>query len=272
MGTIIACGQFTPVPGDIRANTALMKRQASEAASRKAALIVFPELCLSGYLPAKEVKPLAVTQDGAEIARLSDVARESGISLCFGFAEKRADGALFNSMAFIDAGGRLHAVYRKVHLFGAEGEWAVAGDGFVCLDAGPFRLGMWICYDTRFPEAARAVALAGATLGIVGSAWLGPAEEWELALRSRALDNGMFTAGAALQGVSGTFTFHGDSLIVDPHGRVLARAAEGREEVIWAAYDPEEVKAFRARLPLLDHRRPGAYGPPRDAGAGGPVP
>ncbi len=272
MGTVIACGQFTPVPGDLRANTAIMKRQASEAASRKAALIVFPELCLSGYLPVKEVKPLAVAKDGTEIARLSDAAREAGISLCFGFAEKRADGALSSSMAFIDAGGRLRAVYRKVHLFGAESEWAEAGDRFECLDAGPFRLGIWICYDTRFPETARAVALAGATLGIAGSAWLGPAEEWELALRARALDNGIFTAGAALQGQSGTFAFHGASLIVDPHGRVLARAVEGREEVIWAVYDPEEVKAFRARLPLLEHRRPDAYGPPEDAGAGGPVP
>jgi predicted amidohydrolase len=272
MGTVISCGQFAPVPGDIPANTAVMKRQAIEAAGRGAALIVFPELCLSGYLPAAEIKPFAVTRDGAEMARLSEAAKEAGISLCFGFAEKRPDGALSNSMAFIDAGGALLCVYRKVHLFGAEGEWAAAGDGFACLDAGPFRLGMWICYDTRFPETARAVALAGATLGLAGSAWLGPGEEWELALRARALDNGMYVAGAAIQGASGPFAFHGTSLIADPHGGILARAVEGREEVICAAYEPEEVKAFRARLPLIEHRRPDAYGTPGNRGMDGPAP
>jgi predicted amidohydrolase len=260
MGTVIACGQFAPAAGDLEANVAAMRRQAFEAAGHGAALIVFPELCLTGYLPAGEVRPYAEDPEGPWIKRLAETASGAGISLCFGFIEKRAGGSLSDSMAYVDAKGTLRALYRKVHLFGAEREWAEAGDGFECLDAGFARLGMWICYDTRFPEAGRALALKGATLGLAGSAWLGPTEEWELALRARALDNGMYTAGAATQGERGPFAFHGTSLIVDPHGRVVARAVEGREEVIFAAYDAEEVKSFRARLPLLDHRRPGVYG------------
>ena len=70
----------------------------------------------------------------------------------------------------------------------------------------------------------------GPASACVGSAWFGPPEEWELALRARALDNGMFAAGAAVQGAFGSVPFRGVSLIVDPHGRVLARAREGAEE------------------------------------------
>ncbi len=106
-------------------------------------------------------------------------------------------------MVFLDSRGTLRSVYRKVHLWVTEKEWALPGSGFPAMTAGDMRLGMWICYDTRFPEAARTLARSGATLGLVGSAWFGPAEEWELALRARALDNGMFVAGASVQGSFG---------------------------------------------------------------------
>ena len=120
-------------------------------------------------------------------------------------------------------------------------------------------LGSWICYDSRFPEAARTLARAGASLALVGSAWFGPADEWELAIRSRALDNGIFVAGASVLGAFGPSPFHGVSLIVDPHGRVLARGREGVEEIITADYDDEAVSSFRGRLPLLADLRPGTY-------------
>jgi predicted amidohydrolase len=272
MKTVLACGQFAPEPGDAAANTATIRDQAREAASRGAALIVFPELCLSGYLEAERMPQAAVRADGREMEELARAAREAEIAICFGFAERSAEGPLYNSMAFLDAEGRRRSVYRKVHLWTGEDGWARPGSGFECFDAGPFRCGMWICYDTRFPEAARALALQGAEVGLVGAAWFGPAEEWELALRARALDNGMYAAGSVLQNGrgggrraksrgaadGGAARFNGTSLITDPHGRVLARAGEG-SDVIFAEYDSEEVQAFRTRLPLLQHRRPDAY-------------
>jgi predicted amidohydrolase len=256
----IACGQFASKPGEIEANTSIIRAQAGEAAAKGAVVAVFPELCLSGYLRAEEVPAHAVGMDGEEISALKAVARESGIAVSFGFAEKAGDGGVFNSMAYIDASGVVRAVYRKVHLFEGEGRWARPGGGFAGFDAGAFRCGMWICYDTRFPEAARSLAMDGVTCALVGTAWLGPADEWELAVRSRAMDNGMYVAGAALQGGSGDLECRGGSLIADPHGRVLARGTPGGSEVIVACYDEEEVIAFRRRLPLLRHRRPAAYG------------
>ncbi len=259
MEVIIACGQFTAAPGDIRANIAAMRGQAKEAAGRGAGLIVFPEMALSGYLAAAELRALAARPAGPEVAALARAARELSIAVAFGFAELAGDGRLHDSMAFIDAAGSLRSVYRKVHLFGSEGEWAAAGAGFESFDFGGLRIGMWICYDTRFPEAARSLALSGATLCLAATAWFGPAEEWELALRARALDNGIFTAGAALQGSAIGQPLRGASAIIDPHGRILAQAREGEEEVITAACDEGAVESFRERLPLLRHRRPEAY-------------
>ncbi|MGA2640580.1 MAG: carbon-nitrogen hydrolase family protein [Spirochaetia bacterium] len=259
MKSILACGQFAPAAGGFRENTERIRSLAHQAADRGAGILVLPELCLCGYPPSAEARSWSVRSSGPEIDRLSDCARESAIALCFGFAEMAPDNVLYNSMGFLDGRGVLRSVYRKVHLWVNEKEWALPGAGFPAMTAGGVRLGMWICYDTRFPEAARTLARSGATLALVGSAWFGPAEEWELALRARALDNGIFVAGASVQGSFGGAPFHGSSLIVDPHGRVLARAREGAEEVICAEYDDEAVASFRARLPLLSDLRPAAY-------------
>ena len=257
--SILACGQFAPAPGGIRENTDHIRTLARTAADKGAGILVLPELCLCGYPSAEEARSWAVRPEGAEIARLSACARECAISLCFGFAELGPEEALHNSMGFLDGMGVLMSVYRKVHLWVTEREWAVPGAGFQAMTAAGVRLGMWICYDTRFPETARSLARSGATLGLVGSAWFGPEDEWELALRARALDNGMFVAGASVLGSFGAAPFRGASLIVDPHGRVLARAREGVEDVICAEYDDEAVASFRGRLPLLADLRPGAY-------------
>jgi predicted amidohydrolase len=259
VATIIACGQFSPAPGDAARNIECMEAHAREAARQGARLLLLPELCLCGYPAPDEAARFAVSIDGPEIGQLRQHARAAGISLCFGFVEREQGGALRNSMAFVDAAGELRATYRKVHLWKSEAAWATPGTRFESFDAGIARAGMWICYDTRFPEAPRALALAGATLGLVGAAWFGPEEEWELALRARALDNGIFVAGAAVQGAFGSQPFHGTCLIADPHGRVLARGRPGWDEIVTAAYDEADVKAFRARLPLLDDRRPQSY-------------
>jgi predicted amidohydrolase len=256
---VIACGQFSPIQGDVRRNVQTMSIQAREAAHRRARVLVLPELCLSGYPSAESAASLAVSRDGPEIGRVADCARTARVALCFGFVERSPDGTLYNSLGLMSGTGELTAVYRKVHLWDTERSWATPGPGFSCARIDSIVAGLWICYDTRFPEAARSVALAGATLGCVGSAWFGPAGEWELALRARALDNGIYCAGASLLGEAGGQRLHGTSLIVDPHGAVLARAREGVEEVISAGYDSDVVEAFRRRLPLLSDRRPGAY-------------
>jgi len=255
----LACGQFAPAAGDIPQNIRTMQSLARRAASAGATVLVLPELCLCGYPPAAHARAWSVRVDGPELAELAACARENTLALCFGFAERGDDGSLRNSAAYLDSEGALKAVYRKVHLWVTEKEWAVPGSSFAPLADGGLRIGMWICYDTRFPEVGRTVARAGATIGLSGAAWFGPADEWELAVRSRAMDNGIYVAGASVLGSFGGAPFRGTSLIVNPHGRVLARAPEGVEAVITAAYDEAEVTSFAARLPLLGDLRPEAY-------------
>ena len=259
MKLILACGQFAPAGGDFSGNIGHIRALAAEASRRGASLLVLPELCLGGYPSATEARSWAVPKDGREMAEVGACAAEHGLAMCLGFAERAEGDLLFNSAAYVDRTGALLSVYRKVHLWVTEKDWARPGERFAATKDGELTAGMWICYDSRFPEGARSLARAGATLGLVGSAWFGPAEEWELAIRSRALDNGMFVAGASVLGAFGGSPFHGASLIADPHGKVLARAEEGREQVIWAEYDDEVVAGFRRRLPLLSDLRPHAY-------------
>ena len=169
MKTLIACGQFAPAPGDITRNIDSIRRQSGEAARRGARILVLPELCLCGYPSAAEARSRAVAADGAEMRIVRECARTAGVALCLGLAEIAPDGRLFNSMAYIDAEGSLRFVYRKVHLWVDEKAWAAPGDGFESFDTGGLRIGIWICYDTRFPESARSLARSGATLGLSGT-------------------------------------------------------------------------------------------------------
>jgi 5-aminopentanamidase len=255
----IACGQFTAVPGDAAANARLMGLQAREAAEAGARLVVFPELALTGYLAPELIPPLAARLDGPEVAAVRAAARTAGIAVCFGLAELLRDGTRRNSMAFLDPTGEVLAVYHKTHLWDTERLWAAPGEGFPTVSFQGALFGMWICYDTRFPECARSYYLSGATCALVATAWLGPAEEWELAVRARAMDNCMFVAASALQGGPSGLSFHGGSLVADPHGRIVARAPEGFQGVITADYDAGDVSSARARLPLAEHRRPDLY-------------
>jgi predicted amidohydrolase len=254
MKLALACAQFAAAPAEVPVNLAKVDALAHEAAARGAALVVFPELCLSGYLPPGEIERFAVALEGPEMSRVAATARDARIAIALGFAERAPDGSLRNSIACLGPDGEVAAVRRKVHLFGQEPRWAAPAESAAAFDACGVRCGAWVCYDTRFPELARRLALDGATLGLVGAAWLGPADEWELAVRSRAMDNGIYVAAAALQGTSRGFAFRGTSLVADPHGRVIARCAEG-DGVTVAEYDDAVVNEFRGRLPLLEHRR-----------------
>jgi predicted amidohydrolase len=259
MRLALACAQFAASPANMAANLRTIEELAHEAAGRHATIVVFPELCLSGYLPPGEIERFAAAVDGDELSQVAAMARAGRIAIALGFAERALGGRLYNSIAVVGPEGEVVAVRRKAHLFGQEPQWAAPAESAAAFDACGLRCGAWVCYDTRFPELARRVALDGATLGLVGAAWLGPADEWELAVRSRAMDNGIYVAAAALQGAARGYTFHGTSLVADPHGKLIARSPGG-DGVIVAEYDGEVVARFRARLPLLEHRRPDLLG------------
>ena len=261
--TRVACGQFEARGGDKTYNLARMGAQIREAAGTGCAIIVFPELIVSGYIAAERIPEQAEPVAGPAVSRVREDAAAAGIAVAFGMAEQAADGRLFDSLVVVDAAGAVTATYRKLHLFGAETSWAAAGDTVPVFRVAGVAASGWICFDTRFPEQARCAAAGGAQLALVPTAWLGPPAEWELALRARALDNSMFVAGADIVSFDAGLRCRGNSMIAGPHGEVLARATADTDCVIWADLDPAAIAHQHQRLALLGNRRGDLFG---DAG------
>ena len=263
--TRVACGQFEARAADKEYNLALMGAQIGEAAAAGCAVVVFPELIVSGYIAAERIPEQAEPVTGPAVCRVQEAAACSGIAVAFGMAEAAADGRLYDSLVVVDRDGAVAALYRKLHLFGAETTWASAGGEVPVFDLGGVAATGWICFDTRFPEQARCAAAGGAELALVPTAWLGPSPEWELALRARAMDNSMFAAGADIVSFADGLRCRGNSMIVGPHGGVLARAEPDSDSVIWADLDPSAIAHQHQRLALLANRRADLFG---DGGAG----
>jgi len=263
-----------------------------EAVAAGAGLVVLPEYFSVAGSPSF-LRRHAETLDGPTVTWASALARRHGILVVAGsFPERPAaptggpvgDGRLANTSCLIGPDGRTLAVYRKIHLFdvGLEGtafcESATMAPGaelvVAPLDEGGSGelpgavLGLSICYDLRFPEPYRIMALRGATVMVVPAAFTaatGPAH-WELLLRARAVENEAFVVGAGQVGdlPPGMPACHGHTMVVDPWGTVVAERTESSPGIVLADLDMSRVGRVRAELPVLAHRRPEAYRWPDD--------
>ncbi len=250
----IGCAQLETENGDVKTNLSRIDQMTRKAKDAGCSVVVFPELATTGYGRPEAVASMAEPIPGPMSRVLAAIAGEQEIALAVGMAEE-AEGERFNSMLLLGPDGTELGRYRKVHLWDTEKGWAKPGGEFPVFSWNGCRIGMWICYDSRFPETARSLAKKEVEIGLVSTAWLGPADEWELAIRSRAMDNGIFVAASALLGTP----FHGVSLIVDPHGKVIASGEPGKTELVVAEIDTGEAVRFRERVPLLKDLRPDAY-------------
>jgi len=172
------------------------------------------------------------------------------------------DGIVFNTSYIIDSSGEVAGEYRKIHLFSLHGENRHFGRGkssLVCATS-IGRLGIMICYDLRFPELARRLALDGAEVLCVSALWpVTRIEHWSLFLRCRAVENQMFVVGCNGCGIEGKMQYGGASAIVSPTGGLLAQAGN-RESRIMSELEPGEMTAFRELIPCFSDRFPKAYG------------
>jgi predicted amidohydrolase len=254
---------------DRDANLARAEALVRDAAARGAGLVVLPEV-FAWRGPAAGEAAIAEPVPGPTTARLCALARELGLWLVAGSLHERADGEprVFNTSCLIDPRGEIVARYRKLHLFDVdlpgrvviqESATRAPGTEVVTSATELGTLGLSICYDLRFPELYRRLSLAGADVLLVPSAFTFPtgAAHWEVLLRARAVENQCYVvaanqAGASPQGVADW----GDSMIVDPWGRVLARAGDG-EAVVSAEIDLDYLARVRRELPALAHVRLG---------------
>jgi deaminated glutathione amidase len=260
-------------------NLATADRLVRAAAADGARLIVLPEkwAVLGGGTTVRDgAEPL----DGPAITWAREVAVELGVDLIAGSVSERVEGEdkLRNTSVHIGPTGQVHAVYRKVHMFDVEvdgtvyreSEHEAPGDKPVLTEtADGVELGMTVCYDLRFPELFRILAVRGARILVVPSAFTlaTTRDHWEPLVRARAIENQAFVIAANQVGEHDPgLRSGGRSMIVDPWGVVLA-AAPDRETHITADLDLDQQQDIRRRLPSLANRRPTAYRWPQEVPA-----
>ena len=259
-------------------NLATAARLVDDAASAGAELIALPEKWnLLG--DAEQLEAGAEPLDGPSLTAAAGWARELGVHLLAGSIAERREGEerLFNTSVLIGADGSVEAVYRKIHMFDVDvggvayRESAVErpGNEIVVAEAGGVELGMSVCYDLRFPELYRILAVRGARVIAIPSAFTSVTgrDHWEILVRARAIENQAFVVAPNQVGEAPPhYDSHGHSLIVDPWGTVLEEAPE-EECFIAAELDLGALADVRAKLPSLANRRPGAYRWPEEVTA-----
>lgn len=249
-----------------------------EAASQGAQIICLQELFLSQYFCQTEdpshfqnAEPIP----GPTSKRLGEAARQHSVVLLGSIFERRTEGIYHNTAVVLDADGKLVGSYRKAHIPDDPGYYEkfyfTPGDsGFPTHQSRYGRLGVLVCWDQWFPEAARLMALGGAqilfyptAIGRVPEDSKETAQEqrqaWQTIQRSHAIANGIFVAAANRVGREGGLDFWGSSFICDPFGKIIAEASSDKEEIIYADCDMSLISQTRQNWPFLRDRRIDTY-------------
>ena len=260
----LALWQTAGDPGnDPAANLDRLEAAAAKAAAGGADLLLAPEMFLTGYNIGREAAlAKAEPAEGPSARRAADIARAHGIGLCYGYPERGDGGAIYNSCLLLDKDGTRLLNFRKTHLFG-DLDRAMFAPGEGTAELARFEgygVGMLICYDVEFPEAVRALALAGADLVLVPTANMKPYDAVSLyVVPARAFENELYVAYANRCGVEGELDYMGLSCVGDPMGGNLVLAGDG-EELIFADLDPARLREARRLSTHLGVRRPDVPG------------
>lgn len=252
--------------------------QIVDAASAGANLICLQELFASQYFCQSEDHAhfdLAESIPGPTTERLSKTAQQLGVVIVVPVFENRAPGLFHNSAVVIEANGELVGTYRKMHIpddpYFYEKFYFTPGDlGFKSFDTSVGKIGVCICWDQWFPEAARLTAMQGAEILIYPTAIGWQANEksefgssqlnaWQTMMRSHAIANGVFLVAPNRVGVEDNIEFWGSSFIADPYGNLLKVASHERAETLMADCDLSQVTTARTHWPFFRDRRIDAY-------------
>ena len=272
--------QTDPRLGDLDGNLGRCLELLDEAAARDCELVVFPECAFSGYMldSVDAVRAAAEPIPGATTQRLAAACARLSLHCVAGLLER--DGARLRNTAVLVAPDGLVGGYRKSHIacIGADRFTTPGDDAYEVFETSVGRIGLQVCYDWRFPEITRVLALAGAD--IVINSTNSPVASRELAdylPRARAVENAVYFVFANRVGNERGVTFFGRSQVVDPLGRVLALAGEEREQLIVADVDVElarektkEPGEGQYAVRLWADRRPELYGGLVEAAAAEP--
>ncbi len=277
----VAAAQTGPVLSDDPAPGLETARGLFARAEREGVrLLCFSELFLAPFFPnrlEKEFDRWFLDPEGAVVGELVALARRHGLAAILPFAERAPSGGYFNSALVVDAGGRRLGTYRKTHIPayfptpapGGTGSFEklyfAPGEALPVFETEGLRFGIQICNDRLYPEPSRVLALAGAEaifMPICYSTYADPehrASIWEVPLRARAYENGVWVVAANRWGEEGPRRHLGRSMVVDPRGGILADAGSAGEALLVADLDLDAVTRARKDFPWWRDRRPDLY-------------
>lgn len=264
----VAACQIDPTIGEVEGNLGLISRAVEDAVSAGARFIVLPEAAVTGYAFASLTEALTVARRAAPLAErtLAGLAEKHRVTIVCGTIEPDAD-EVYNTALILLPDGR-HYRYRKMHLpyLGVDRYATPGPDAPAVIETEGLRFGVLVCYDLRFPEAARICALEGADLIALPTNWpVGVEFHPDLFAPARANENHCYLLAADRVGTERGTTFMGRSLLVDYDGKVLAEAGAS-EELLIGEIDPAAARPTHVRRRPGEHewdtiadRRPGLY-------------
>lgn len=256
----ISLAQMNITLGDVRKNYNVMQEWAAEAARRGSHMVVFPELWSTGYA-LDNAKELASVLNSGMFAQVTTVAQQNKISIVGSILEKRGL-EVNNSAAFFTPNGRMMGVYRKLHLFRLmdEDKWLQPGPSPLAMDLPWGRTALAICYDLRFPELFRLYsAEENARMIIIPAEWpIERVEHWRALLVARAIENQCYIVACNAAGITGSTTFGGHSMIVDPWGKIIIEGGDS-PMMLTAEIEMDLVEEVRQRIPIFEDRRTDVY-------------
>jgi predicted amidohydrolase len=259
----IAAAQISCALGDVTANLAKVREYSERAKGGGAELVVFPEMTDTGYSMPVIQKCATTWKDGA-VPQIQKIAGNHSIAIVCGLSEKEGD-AIYNSQVVVDSTGKIVAKYRKIHLFGAspndETKCFSPGRDLAHFECGDLRFGLSICYDLRFPEIYRKLALDRSVNAFaVSSAWpFARVHHFQNLAVARAIENQCYMVAVNRVGIDDGVTNCGSSAFIDPYGVVIAAASPDREELLYAELSADIVNSVRNRINFLADRRPDLY-------------
>ena len=257
----ISCVQMNVCAGQPEENFSRAEALLKKAAKHNPDVILLPELWNIGFAPG-QIDPQLADEDGARTKALcGSLAREFGVNIVAGSVLTQRGDARYNTAYVFDRAGDCIAQYDKTHLFSpmGEGEAYAAGDRLVTFSLDGVACGIMICYDLRFAELARALALSGAAVLFIPAEW--PRRrtgQMRTLLGARAIENQVFVALCNGCGSAYGTQYGGNSAIVDPLGNMLAQAWRG-ERIVTATIDLEAQERIRKEIPVFSDRRPELY-------------
>jgi N-carbamoylputrescine amidase len=255
--------QMNSKEGDRDFNVEKACLRAQEAISDHPDIIVLPEFFNTEYFPQyRDYKYMeyAERDDGYTISRVRELSKKYSVHIIATIYEREGPAFYYDTAMIINPEGKIIGKYRKVHpsaVKSLEKIYFKGGSSFFVFVINGWKVGIAICYDWRFPESIRCLALQGAELVVIPFA-TSTIDMWPKAMPTRAWENGLYIAACNKVGQEGDWNFPGGSMIVDPEGNIV-KSAGNKEEIIMADLDLSLVYQAHVKSPTFRDRRPEVY-------------